>query len=87
MAKLYLLQNCNAGFVGNSPCFWREGGSGYTPWIDEAKRWTYKEARLQIRSTKGSHRWEMWPLEVIERNAKRTVDIQDLRKGQANGSP
>lgn len=77
--KLYLLQNCTAGFVGNSPVFWREGGSGYTPWIDEAKRWTFQEARLQIRSTKGSHRWKLWPLDKIEQVAKRTVDMQDLR--------
>lgn len=80
MAKSYLLQNCGAGFVGNSPVFWAEGNSGYTPWIDEAKRWTYREAKAQIRSSKGSHRWQLWSLDVIERCAKRTVDIQDLRK-------
>lgn len=78
--KTYLLQNCNGGYCGNSPMFWREDGSGYTPWIDQAKRWTYREARAQIRSTRGSHSWKMWPLDQIEKVAKRTVDIQELRK-------
>lgn len=81
-AKLYLLQNCNAGYIGNSPLFWREGGSGYTQWIDEAKHWTYAEARAQIRATKGSHRWKMWRLDKIEAAAKRTVDMQDLGTGE-----
>jgi hypothetical protein len=76
----YLLQNCSGGYVGNSLVFWREGGSGYTPWIDEAKRWTKEEAELQIRSTRGSHTWQMWSVAEIEAVAKRTVDIQDLRK-------
>lgn len=78
--KLYLLQNCSAGYVGNSPLFWAEGDAGYTPWIDLAKRWTHDEARRLIRATNGSHSWKLWPLEVIEMAAKRTVDIQDLRR-------
>jgi hypothetical protein len=77
---LYLLQNCNGGYVGNSPCFWHKDGSGYTPWIDDAKRWTKEEAQLQIQSTRGSHTWKMWPLSEITAAAKLTVDIQDLRK-------
>jgi len=76
----YLLQNCSGGYVGNSPVFWRDGGSGYTHLIDEAKRWTKEEAELQIRSTRGSHTWQMWSVAEIEAVAKRTVDIQDLRK-------
>lgn len=75
----YLLQNVTAGYVGNSPVFWREGGSGYTQWIDEAKRWTNEEAETQVRSTSGTHQWVIWKLSSIEKAAKRTVDIQDLR--------
>lgn len=78
--ELYLLQNCTAGYVGNSPLFWREGGSGYTPWIDEAKRWTRAEAESQMRSTSGTHTWVMWPVSVVESLAKRTVDVQDWKK-------
>lgn len=78
--ELFLLQNCGAGYVGNSPVFWREGGCGYTPWIDEAKRWTKEEAEVVIRGSEGSHSWKMWPVDLIESVAKRTVDIQDLRK-------
>ena len=78
--KTYLLQNCGAGYLGNSPMFWHESDSGYTQWIDEAKRWTRDQARTQIRSTRGSHQWKMWDLEAIERVAKRTVDMQDIKK-------
>lgn len=78
--KEYLLQNCGAGFLGNSPIFWQKGDSGYTQWIDDAKRWTYKEAKIQMKSTSGTHKWKLWPLDVIESVAKRTVDIQDLNK-------
>ena len=77
--KTYLLQNLSAGYVGNSPLFWRDGGSGYTPWINEAKHWTYREAQLQIRSTRGSHQWKIWDIEYVEAVAKLTVDINDLR--------
>ena len=76
----YLLQNCSDGFIGNSPVFWHESGSGYTQWIDEAKQWTKEEAEKQIQSTRGTHQWQMWSVEEIESVAKRTVDIQDLRK-------
>lgn len=78
----YLLQNCTAGYCGNSPMFWRQGGSGYTPWIAEAQVWTKEAAEFQIRSTRGSHTWQMWPLALIREHAKATVDIQDLRKAQ-----
>lgn len=76
--KVYLLQCETAGYLGNSPMFYGEG-CNYTQWIDQAKRWTYREAKRQIRSTRGSHQWRLWPLDQIERCAKRTVDMQDLR--------
>ena len=77
--NVYLLQNLSAGYLGNSPVFWGANG-GYTQWIDEAKRWTWKEAQLTIRGTRGSHKWRPWKLSEIERVAKRTVDMQDLRR-------
>mgnify|MGYP000144436698 CR=1 FL=1 len=76
----YLLQNCNVGFVGNSPMFWHEDDSGYTPWIDEAKRFSRSEAEAMINVTRGSHNFCMWSVREIEQAAKRTVDIQDLRR-------
>lgn len=86
-SKLVLLQNCSAGYLGNSPVFWREGGSGYTQWIDEAKRWSEAEADAQIKSTSGTHDWRKWPLTIVERLAKRTVDFQEaisvLNKAEA----
>jgi len=76
----YLLQNNSAGYVGNSPQFWHASDSGYTQWVDEAKRWTKEEAEQQIRSTRGTHSWTMWTEEEIYTVAKRTVDVQDLRR-------
>jgi hypothetical protein len=73
-SKLVLLQNVTAGYLGNSPVFWREGGSGYTQWIDEAKRWTAAEADAQIKASEGSHHWRKWPLAIVEQLAKRAVD-------------
>lgn len=76
----FLLCNRSAGYLGNSPVFWRNGNSGYTQWIDEAQRFTQAEADAIIRGTRGTHRFEAIPLETLQRIAKRTVDIQDLRK-------
>jgi len=78
--ELFLLQNCGAGYIGNSPIFWRKNGSGYTQWIDDAELWTKEGAERQIESTRGTHSWQMWPIAEVEAVAKRTVDIQDLRK-------
>ena len=77
--KQYLLQNVTAGYLGNSPLFWSKHG-GYTQWIDDAKVWEYKEALAQIKSTKGSHSWKMWPLELVLQRARRTIDVQDFSK-------
>lgn len=78
--KLYLLQNVAAGYVGNSPVFWCQDDSGYTPWITEAKRWTLEDAEAQMKSTIGSHDWKLWPLDQVLQKAQLTVDIQQLRK-------
>jgi hypothetical protein len=77
---LYLLQNLHAGYVGNSPMFWRKGSCGYTAWIDDAKRFTAEECDEIERGSQGSHKWQRWPADLIERLARRTVDMQDLRK-------
>ncbi len=60
--RKYLLQNVTAGFVGNSPLFWHKDGGGYTQWIDDAKQWSKDEAESVIRSTRGSHQWQMWDI-------------------------
>ena len=77
---LYLLQNAGAGYVGDLPLFWKEGGSGYTPLIDEAKRWTWAETRRQIRSSKGSHHFVAWNLEDVEKCVVRVVSIEALSR-------
>ena len=77
--ETYFLQNCTAGFVGNSPLFWAKTG-GYTPWIAEAKEWSKDEAELMITGTKGTHTWKIWLTDDVRRLAKRTVDMQDLHR-------
>lgn len=74
----YLLQNLNAGYLGNSPFFWAEGG-GYTIRVDEAKIFTPEEAKITIKGSKGSHKWKRWNKNKVLKAAHRTVDIQDLR--------
>lgn len=78
--KLFYLQNNTAGYCGNSPMFWREDGSGYTPWLSEAKKFTREEADAIINSTRGSHSWTKHAVTTVDRLAKLTIDIQDLRK-------
>ena len=48
--------------------------NNYTPWIDE------KTANRYLREDGG--KWQIWPVQDIFDNAKRTVDIQDLKKIQ-----
>lgn len=80
MKYKYYLQNTSAGFLGNSPVFWRKGGSGYTQWIDEAELFGKDEAQRIARSTKTTHGFVLWRQDKVDACAKRTVDIQDLRK-------
>ena len=74
----YLLQNLHQGYIGNSPVFWRKGGHGYTPWIDEAEIFDEETANIYLRED--DNKWQIWPAQDVFDNAKRTVDIQDLRK-------
>ena len=60
--------------------FYSKNGSGYTQWIDEAKTFTEEAANKVISGTRGTHTWIKWFVEEIEAVAKRTVDIQDLRR-------
>ncbi|MGB1202900.1 MAG: hypothetical protein ACPG75_04975 [Alloalcanivorax venustensis] len=74
----YLLQNVTAGYVGNAPLWWRAGGSGYTPWPDEAERFTLADARQVVRSTVGTHKWAIYPELMILEQQRATVDAQHL---------
>ena len=81
MPSLYLLQNNSAGYCGDYPLFWCEGG-GYSPDIDQAKRWTEDEALMQIASTRGSHFWMMWKEEDCLNAVVRVVNSEKLPKGK-----
>lgn len=78
--ELFYLQNVTAGYLGNSPLFWRKGGSGYTQWIDEAELFTREKAGNLARAATGTHAFVIWSRTEIEKVARRTVDMQDLRK-------
>lgn len=79
-ADEFYLQNCSAGYVGDFPVFWHKAGSGYTPYVDDAKVFTMAEAEGIIRSTKGSHSWKPWSVSTCQAAAVRVVDIERLRK-------
>ncbi len=49
--EVVALQNLTAGFVGNSPLFWRRGGSGYTDRVPEIEWFEVEEAEKIIAST------------------------------------
>ena len=76
---LYYLQSVSAGCVGNSPQFWRQGDSGYTAWISVARKFTANEIKEIIRSTRGSHEFAAWHVEMIDMIADKVVDMQELR--------
>jgi len=76
--KLYLLENPHSGYFGNSPCWWKEGGSGYTPYVEEAKRWTKEEADREIATTSKSHGFIAWPLELVLKRCHTIIDTQDF---------
>ena len=77
--SLYLLQ---LGFCGNFPTFWREGGAGYTPDIDQAQRWTWKQAQEQILASRGSHSFRALKLSDCEAAVVRVVDSEKMKRGK-----
>ena len=77
---MYLLINHSAGYLGNSPMFWRKNGCGYTQWIDDAELFTEEDAEKTIRGCRGSHNLEKVSQSLVNSLAKRTIDMQDLRR-------
>lgn len=74
----YYLQNLQAGYVGNSPLFWAKGGNGYTCWLDDCEVFTSEAADKMVRDD--SRKWRAWPVDGIESLARRTVDMEELRR-------
>ncbi len=85
--QLYYLQCVSKGYLGNSPMLWRKGGAGYTQWLDEAEQMTADEINLIVRGSRGSHKWKRWKVEVFDKIALRTVDMQDVPKRRKNPKP
>lgn len=82
--KLFYLQCVTRGYVGNSPVFWRKGGGGYTPNIDDAEQFTAERVREIKRSTHGSHVWRRWPVKATDAIAHRVVDMEDYEQVKRN---
>ena len=74
--EVYLIQDKRA-YVGNCVLWWRAEGHGYTTDFDDAGRFTKEEAfsKNRHRPTDVPHR-----LSDVEPLAKRTVDMQKLKK-------
>ena len=68
---------CSKDFVGNSIVFWRAGGKGYTINLAEAGKYTEKKA-IPICQNRGTD--IAYPVEVLDKVARRHVDGQDLYK-------
>lgn len=43
-----MLQNKQQGYVGNSPCWYEKGGSGYTCNVDNAELFEFEEAKRHV---------------------------------------
>lgn len=71
---MYLLQNKERGYVGNSPVFWADP-SGYTAYIDDAKEFTEEEADRFVHED--PKKWRKYSIAEVERYAKRVLDMQD----------
>lgn len=54
---IYFLQN---GFTGNSLCFWKINGCGYTSNINEAQQFTKAEALSQNKTRKDDKPWNAY---------------------------
>jgi hypothetical protein len=81
---IYLLQNESAGYIGDSPLFWSDGGCGYTVDVDRAKRFTLTEARAVVRASKGTHRWKIWRQQDVLNSCVRVADIEVLRQSKVS---
>lgn len=69
---LYLIQDSRS-YVGNCMLFWRPNAAGYCCSIDEAGRYTGKQA-LSLASGRGTD--VAWPAEFLEARSSRFVDFQ-----------
>lgn len=78
--KEYFLQNAGMGYCGNAPYWWEENNSGYTPNIDQAKKFSFKEAISIIRSCRGSHKFVKWEVQFVLAKVRRVIDVQDLTR-------
>ena len=74
----YLLQNVHAGFVGNSPLWWKKGGSGYTGHVDDAERFTSIESQQKVRE--GAGKYVAYLERDVLANSYLMADIQGLRR-------
>lgn len=83
---LYYIQDTR-GYVGNCVQWWGPERAGYTTRLDEAGKYPKDEALRQAASRSTD---VAWPCGVIDKLARPTIDMQDLRQaasapGDGNG--
>lgn len=76
----FYLQNETAGYVGDSPQWWKKGGGGYTIDILDAQQFTAEECAVIKRGSKGTHRWKRWPVSKVLESTMLVANIELLRK-------
>ena len=76
----YFIQRHESGFMGNLPMWWREGGAGYTPYLDDAQEFTRAEA-VKIAGAEPGQRgdkYTAWPAILIRGRARPAFDWNDI---------
>lgn len=65
-------------FTGNAPSFWAKGASGYTSYVQGARRFKADEAYELYKSD--PQKWEMFNCDEVDKRLHLVFDMQDKRK-------
>ncbi len=79
---IYLLQNRFG--CGDFPIFWRFDDSGYTSFIDDAKRFTSEEADAVIRTSAYEKKFAKVRADLVEQRSMRVIALDVLNELQDN---
>ena len=76
----YYIQNTQQDFIGNSIVFWALNSRGYTAKLENAEKFTYKEAKKICEGNPEKNK--AWEVDYIDNNegTARVTDCQYLEK-------
>lgn len=80
----YYIRNTKS-VVGNCALWWAEGGHGYTSDLDKA--WCVTEAKAREICRNRPEQDVAYPLEMVNRAARRHVDVQSLAEHERFRKP